>query len=194
MIADLLKFIELTHRFQQIRRKALATGEDREENDSEHSFQLAMVAWYIIEKDGLPLNKDLVLKYALVHDFVEIYAGDTFAHEADPTVLASKHERERLAAERLRVELPDFPELHTLIASYEARSDEESKFVYALDKVLPPANIYLDGGKSWRVYGVDLNMIREHKKDKVAVSPPVAAYWQELLALIEAEQRNLFKE
>lgn len=192
MLEGFLKVLEYTHKFQQIKRKVIANGEDRQETDSEHSFQLALLAWYIIQKENLNLEVEKVLKYALAHDLVEIYAGDTFAHDPDPLVHEIKKQKEQQAAERIRSELVDFPELHELIYSYEQRDDEESKFVYALDKILPPANIFLDGGRSWRRHSMTLAMIKENKAPKVAVSPVVEKYWGEILSLIEEDKDKLF--
>jgi putative hydrolase of HD superfamily len=77
-IKNILNFVDFTIKFNQLKRTIFATGEDRLENDSEHSFQLAMVSWYIISTKRLKYNIDKVIQYALVHDLVEIYAGDTF--------------------------------------------------------------------------------------------------------------------
>lgn len=74
---DLQKIFSYLHfldEFRRIKRAYNATGEDRKENDMEHSYQLAMLAWYIIDTQGLSLEKDLVLKYCMVHDLVEVYA------------------------------------------------------------------------------------------------------------------------
>ncbi len=191
-LSGLLQFFKLTHTFQHIQRRLRVTGEDRFENDAEHSYQLALVAWYIIQKENLPLHMDKVFMYALAHDLVEVYAGDTYAHDPDPAIHASKEERERLAAERLRADFAEFPELHEAIQGYEHLVDEESKLVYALDKVLPPTNIYLDGGKSWREMGVTREMIAKAKADKVAVSPVIQKYWHLILTCIETEERELF--
>lgn len=191
MIDSLLKFVDLTHRFQQVRRALYATGEERMENDAEHSFQLALVAWYIVEKDSLTFDTDKVLKYALVHDLVEIHAGDTDAYGPEEHK-ATKHIREMQAAQQLRLDLPEFAELHGIISAYELLSDEESKFVYALDKMLPPMNVYLDGGRIWQERNQSPEMLRTNGTGKISVSPQVLSYFNELLVKLEAEKQELF--
>lgn len=193
MIDNLLKFVALTHKFNQIKRKIYATGEDRWESDSEHAFQLAMCAWYLIEKDNLHLDKDLVIKYALVHDLVEIYAGDTFAFDKDQVKLDSQKAREALAAKKLEEEIPEFSDVHKLIQQYENLVDEESKFVYALDKLLPAMNNYLDSGKTWKELGMNLAEVQREKKRKIEPNSEVVyKYWQELDRILSREEDKFF--
>lgn len=191
-VSALLNIFKLTHAFQHIQRRLHVTGEERWENDAEHSYQLALVAWYIVQKEQLPLKFDKVCMYALAHDLVEVYAGDTFAHDKDAAVHASKAERERQAAVKLRDEFVDFPEMHEAIQGYEHLIDEESKLVYALDKILPPTNIYIDGGRTWRELGITYEMIAKAKADKVAVSPVIKKYWDVILSSIQEEESTLF--
>jgi putative hydrolase of HD superfamily len=190
MIQDLLQFIRLTHLFQKVVRVIYVKDEERYENDMEHSYQLAMSAWYLIEKDHLAFNLEKVLGYALVHDLVEVYAGDTYIY-ADAATKASKADREEAAALQLAKEFPEFPNLHHLIQGYELREDDESRFVYALDKLLPLLNIYLDGGRIWRSKSITLEQLREVKDSKIALSPEVTPYYLEMITILE-ENRQLF--
>ena len=189
---SIFDFIRLTHQFQKIERVILIGGSDRNENDLEHSYQLALLAWYIVEHEKLSLNKELTIKYALVHDLVEAYAGDTFIFSKDETHIKSKKEREEKAAEKLKKEFPKFKELHELIIGYEKREDPESRFVYALDKVIPLLNIYLDGGRTWKAHKVNLEMLLKNKSEKVEVSPEVKKIFDELVTLLKKEEKKLF--
>ena len=191
---ELLKFVELTQSFKGIRRKIILAKEGREENDAEHSYQLALVAWYLIRTKELSLNIDLAIRYALVHDLVEIYAGDTPAgmHKGFEKERETKHERELQAIRELQNNFPEFLEMHELIAAYETRRDEESRFVYALDKVLPILNIYLDKGHSWKLHGISLQDLISNKSDKVNVSPDVKKYFDEIIDIMRTEQATLF--
>ncbi|MDB5237439.1 MAG: metal dependent phosphohydrolase, putative hydrolase of superfamily, partial [Parcubacteria group bacterium] len=121
----------------------------------------------------------------------EVYAGDTYIY-GNAEELASKHEREAAAAQRLAEEFPDFPDLHELIETYEKREDAESRFIYALDKLQPVLHIYLDDGATWKETGVTLAMAIENKTPKIAVSPEIAAYFDELLVLLRERQEELF--
>jgi 5'-deoxynucleotidase YfbR-like HD superfamily hydrolase len=188
-IQEVLSFCELLLQFGEIDRRLLLPSGTRDENDAEHSYMLAMTAWYIITKSKLPLDCGLAIKYALAHDLIETYAGDTFIYDSSGT--ADKAQREHLAAEILQRNYPDFGELHQLIQNYEKRSDDEARFIYALDKVVPVLIIYLGGGKSWRRDNISLDMIREHKRGKVTESSTIAELWKQLEKLLE-KQPDLF--
>lgn len=192
MLKKLLSFAKLLGELQAVERVIRVRGADRWENDVEHSYSLAMLAWYILDTEALPLDRDKVFRYALAHDLVEVYAGDTYLYSEDLALHASKPERERLAAERLAVEFPEVPELHAAIRGYVTKEDAESRFVYALDKIEPILKIYLDGGETWQKKGVTLEMLYESKKDKVALSPEIQPYFGELMALLRKEEKELF--
>ncbi len=193
-IEGLLKFARFLDNFQKIERKLWLNGRDHPENDVEHSFQLAMLSWYAIGTYKLPLDADKVLKYALVHDLVEVYAGDTDAFDRDPDQHTSKKGREHTALEQIKKEFEEFPELSGLIEQYEERSDEESKFVYALDKVLGPINIYFDGGRSWHKKGVTLEEMVAYKVDKVSLHPEVKKYFEQMLEILKKDEHTLFPQ
>lgn len=189
----LLSFSDLMNDYRRVERTIYANGTDRMENDTEHSFGLAMLGWYIIESEGLSMDTALVMKYALVHDLVEVYAGDTYIFTEDEKYKNSKEERESEAAKKLMEKFKEFTELHDLIEQYEGRANRESRFVYALDKVQPLLNIYLDDGRTWKENKVTLEMLYNFKKDQVSVSSEVKEYFDELIALLDKERGTLFK-
>lgn len=191
-LSKLLKFIDLTNQFQLILRRVRVKGETRYENDVEHSFQLSFVAWYLIESNNLNLDKYLAMQYGLVHDLVEVFAGDTYIYDPDPAVHATKHAREKAAALQLRAEFPEFTQLHEIIVQYENREDAEGKFIYALDKVLPMINIYLDNGRTWQEEDVTLRMLIENKTQKVAVSPELQQLFSDFIDLLKSKELELF--
>lgn len=192
MIGRLINFTKLLNKFRSVERVLLVNEKERNENDVEHSYYLAMLAWYVISTNKLDLNLDLVIKYALVHDFVEVYAGDTYIYSSDKEHLESKEQREKEAAEQLQKNFPEFNDLHQLIEGYEKREDKESRFVYALDKIQPVLNIYTDKGRTWKLQKVGLQMLIEHKKDKVSVSREVEEYFKALVELLKKEEKDLF--
>ena len=120
---------------QTIERKLVRSGGDRMESTAEHSWQLAMTAWLLLPYYEKPLNVEKVLKLALVHDVVEIYAGDTFAfdHEHKKT----KHDREDRAVEQLFNEKLSEKEMKNLWKEYALRQSEEARYVAGLDKLVP---------------------------------------------------------
>ncbi|MEA2701315.1 MAG: hypothetical protein QOE22_24 [Candidatus Parcubacteria bacterium] len=183
-----LSFSRLLNAFARIERTPPMPGTKRYENDMEHSYHLALMAWYLIDSRKLDLDMNLVLKYALAHDLVEVYAGDTYIYSTDAEHVASKKEREHKAAGRLMDEFPEFRQLHSVIEEYEKRANRESRFVYALDKILPIVLIREDGGKEWRKRNVTLDTILKHKAAKVALSPEIEPYFNQLVELLRKEK------
>lgn len=158
----------------------------RQENDTEHSYNLAMMAWFLA--DHFPhLDRDKVIRYALAHDLVEVHAGDTYVY-GDQAMLDSKAEREAAALAQLETDWPDFPMLAETIHAYERKADEEAKFVYALDKIMPVLLIFIGEGRTWQEEGITLEMLHHIKRDKVTLSPEIDRYYQELYALLEEHQ------
>lgn len=192
MLQRLLEFSRILNELQKVERVIRVHQSDRWENDQEHSYSLAMLAWYICETNKLPLDREKVFQYALAHDLVEVYAGDTYLYSEDRTLLDSKPERERQAAERLIQEFPEIPMLHAAISGYVTKADPESRFVYALDKIEPVLKIYLDGGRTYREKKVTLEMLYKSKKDKVALSPEIQPYFDELIELLYSKEKELF--
>jgi putative hydrolase of HD superfamily len=190
-IPRLLEFQQLLLRFSQIQRHIERKQDDKyiPESDTEHSYNLALTAWYLAAY--FPhLSRDTVIRYALVHDLVEIHAGDThiFAEQAH---LESKKSRETAAMQQLTHDWPDFPELIADMRTYETHASEEAKFVYALDKIMPIMQIYISGGYTWQKEGITPEQIHAVKHDKVAVSPEIKPYYDELYELF-TQNRHLF--
>ena len=191
-LQNILKFTKLINKFQQVRRHYHANGEDRMENDVEHSYELAMLAWYIISIKKINLNLDLVIKYALVHDLVEVYAGDTYAHTTDTELKENKIEREETALKKLRGEFTEFPEIFGLIEEYNRKENLESKFVYALDKIEPIFDIYTNNGRTWKERKITIDMIVDIKKDKVKLDPEIERLFYEILKVLRKEEEDIF--
>lgn len=189
---QLLAFVDLLQQYRTIERKVLIKGSTRRENDVEHSYSLAMLAWYLNETHQCGLDTGKLLGYALAHDLVEVYAGDTPFYHGDAERVASKHEKEAAAALRLQEEFPECTTLHAAIDAYEKREDPESRFIYALDKIEPVLSIYRDGGRTWRDDHVTLEMLTSMKRPKVALDATVEKVFEELVALLEKDQDALF--
>jgi putative hydrolase of HD superfamily len=187
----LIEFNELLNQFAAIERIVHIKRHDEYvlESDTEHSYNLAMSAWFLA--GYFPeLDKDKVIRTALVHDLVEVYAGDTYVF-ADQSQLDSKKEREALALKRLTAEWTDFAEYIAELTAYEERLSAEAKFVYALDKIMPIIQIYLHDGHTWQKEGTDLARLHANKRDKVTVSPQIQPYYDELYELL-TEHGHLF--
>lgn len=193
-IDGLLQFVDLTQQFQKIQRVVLIKDEERWESDAEHSHQLALIAWYIIDQEKLAFDLHKVLAFSLVHDLVEVHAGDTYIFTSEDH-RESKKEREEKAIKRIEEEFPTFTSLTNLIHEYEERDCDEARFVYALDKLLPVMNIFLDGnGRLFKRKDVTYEMVRESKDEKIAISPEVEKYWKEFVEILEANKSEVFAE
>jgi putative hydrolase of HD superfamily len=189
-ILDLQAFLQ---KFNSIDRAILHPGSTtRRETDTEHSFSLAMVAWFLAS--GFPeLNIDKLIKFALVHDLVEIYAGDTFAY-GDKSLIDSKVQREHDALKQIEAEWPDFKEMVKTIRRYEKLDSPESKFVYALDKLMPIFMVLLGKGLTWQEKQITLDKVIESKTQKVALSPEINSYYKKLLVLLKENEHYFGKE
>lgn len=152
------------------------------ENDTEHSYNLAMTAWYLCQ--WFPeLDSNLVIKYALAHDLVEIHAGDTFFYGSKEE-LDSKAEREAKALQQLRADWPDFTAMTDAAETYEKKDSPEACFVYALDKVMPIMLVYIHDGYSWKESGITVKILHEYKQDKIALSPEIKPYFDEIYNIL----------
>lgn len=156
------------------------------ENDVEHSYSLAMIAWFLA--GNFPeLDKNRLIQYALVHDLVEVYAGDTYIF-ADKALLESKQQREQEALEKIAAEWTDFPDMTLTIEKYETMSDPEAKFIYALDKITPIMMNVINNGYTWQNEAIDLEQLHANKVGKVSRSPEIESYYKQLYDFLKANQ------
>ena len=127
-------------------------------------------------------NTEKVLFYALVHDLVEVYAGDTPVFSPSKDLHTSKAQREKEAYSKIRTQFSD-TDLHKFIYSYEHRVDKESKLVYSVDKVLPLLANVFDSGRQMQKEGITpRRMILQKNANKVSESPIVSQYFNHLIA------------
>lgn len=128
----------------------------RAENDAEHSFMLALIATSLAEEYFPELDSGLVSKYAVIHDLVEAYVDDTPTHEISEDELASKAKRETKGLKKLAADFAETaPAMVRLIEAYEQQSDNESRFVRMLDKVVTVSIQFPNHGDKMREYFAD---------------------------------------
>lgn len=148
------------------------------ESDTDHTVMLGWTAPALAARCYPHLDTGLIAAYALVHDAVEAYAGDTQTLRISPDQRQAKAAREAAAAARIHGEfgdrLPWFPEM---IARYEARTDPEARFVWVLDKVLPKITHLLD-----ELYG-----LREFDITRTGFAESMAAQAHQLREVVGAE-------
>ena len=142
-IKNIVAFTEFLGKMSAIKRTVKLKATNDFENDAEHSFQVALVSWYIADALKIPVNMERLLAYALVHDLVEIHAGDTDPFKGSKEYVDLKEAREKEALKTIRDSFPLFPSLPATIEGYEALADEESAIVHFVDKMLPDINTWL---------------------------------------------------
>ena len=150
-----LNFLMEIDQLKQVERQTAITGGSRRENTAEHSWHLAMYALVLQEWSNVDVDIAHVLALCLVHDIVEIDAGDTFAY--DTTGYADKEAREQKAADRLFGLLPDDQRdrLRSLWDEYEAQATPASQFANAVDRMQPAMLNHHAGDESpWKRHGV----------------------------------------
>jgi putative hydrolase of HD superfamily len=156
MSDDLLSevsFLEESDKLKSIVRRTSLHDGSRLENSAEHSWHLALAVMTVHHLANFPVDVARATQMALIHDVVEIDAGDTFVY--DQAANRDKFAREQLAAERIFGLLPEGKErLHALWLAYEKQECPESMFVAALDRFLPVLAQYKTGGAAWKRHGI----------------------------------------
>lgn len=151
---QLALLIELDQLKSVLRRTRVKSADRRLENSGEHSWHVALMAVLMQEHANAPVDIARVMKMLLIHDVVEIDAGDTFVYD----VAASKEqeEKELKAAERLFGMLPSDQgdELFALWKEFEAAQSNDAKYAKALDRLIPMLLNYHNDGQSWKEHGV----------------------------------------
>ncbi len=161
----------LINTFSLVERCHSIPGTKVQENDAVHSYAVAMLSWYIIDRYSLNLNIEKVLKYVLVHDIAEIYAGDVNTY-ASTTERKAKINREQKALNKLKGELTDFPQLIYAAEQYEAKLDEESLFVWTVDKIQALVLGDLDVWRPYKKIGVSYSAFIRKNAELLADASP----------------------
>lgn len=154
-LARQVEFIVECDQLKEVFRQTVNTRSRRAENDAEHSWHLCLCVIVLAEHANAPhLDLLRVLKMLIVHDLVEIDAGDTFAY--DTAGMANQHERESRAADRIFGLLPgeQAREFRALWDEFEARATHESKFAAAVDRFQPMLLNCRSQGAAWQRHGV----------------------------------------
>lgn len=163
-----------------IRQSYLLDG-TRQENSAEHSWHIALMGMILAEYVEQPVDLLRTLKMLLIHDIIEIDAGDTYCY--DEAGAMNQSSRENTAAERLFRLLPEdqMIELRELWKEFEARTTPEAKYAATIDRLMPLLHNYHTEGRSWREHGI--------KKDQVSarnegMKDGSLALWEFAMSLI----------
>ncbi len=183
--ADLIKqieFIKEVDKIKYIQRRTKLFHSDRNENDAEHSWHLAIMAMVLSEYSDKKIDLLKVIKMVLIHDIVEIDAGDTFIY--DQTKSHDNTEEELKSAQRIFGILPEkqAAEFIEIWTEFEAGFSDEAKFAKSMDRLEPLLQNTSNNGGTWKEYGVKYQSVYEKKK---AIKEGSAALWDYALTLID---------
>ena len=177
-----LAFIVEADRLKSVLRRTTLCDGSRRENSAEHSWHLALMATVLGEYADSSVDVARVMRMVLVHDLVEIDAGDTFAYDVAANV--GREARERVAAERIFGLLPpeQGDELRSLWSEFEAQSTPDAQAAAALDRLQPLLNNHQSGGGSWRTHGVHRAEVLR-RMDPIRTGLP--ALWPSVLDIVD---------
>ncbi len=154
-----LSFILELDKEKNILRQTHLSGHGRRENDAEHAWHMAIMAYLLREYANEEVDIGKVMLMCLIHDVVEIEAGDTYAYDA--AGLATQKEREEAAKVKLYSMLPadQAAELMALFDEFEAWETPESRFAHAMDNLQPLLLNDSNDGGDWREHGVSVEQV-----------------------------------
>ncbi len=166
-----IKFVLVIDEMKNIFRRNITINSKRSENDAEHSWHLAMLALIFEEYSEKKVDIERVLKIALCHDLIEVYAGDTFAY--DVAANEGKYEREVKEAEELFGILDEEQgkELRALWDEFEEMETPESRYANAMDRLQPLFLNYMTDGHTWKMGDVTSAQIYK-RMDIIRVATP----------------------
>lgn len=182
--ANLLKqiaFIQEIDKLKYIQRRTKLFNSDRRENDAEHSWHLAMMTLVLAGQSDRPIDILKVLKMVLIHDVVEIDAGDTFIF--DTAKSHTNTDEERCAAMRIFGLLPEQQarEFLAIWEEFEARQTDEAKFARSMDRLEPLLQNASNQGGTWSEYHIKYHQVLEKQNVHQDISSSLSKYTRELI-------------
>jgi putative hydrolases of HD superfamily len=188
-LSQQIRFLVEVDKLKHILRQTWLMDQSRRENDAEHSWHVSLLAVLLVEHATEPeLDLLRVVKMLLVHDLVEIDAGDTFVY--DEIGARDKPEREARAAQRIFGLLPPDQALaiRALWEEFEARQTSEARYAAALDRFQPILHNYFTEGKAWRQHGITSQQVLARNRHMAEGAPVL---WEHIQALVrEAVQKG----
>jgi putative hydrolase of HD superfamily len=163
------------------------------DNDVEHSFRVAMLCWMIVEEYKLKLDVNKVIKYALLHDLVEVYTGDT-------SIYSDRKHEDKVKAEhisflKLIKKYPKQKSMWKLIEQYEKKKDEESKFVYIIEKLEPILVVLVSEEDHWLKRNIDFERFLAVKQKKIKDIESFAQNFnKEIMSYLKNKKSKYFKK
>lgn len=188
-----MDFLLEVDKLKLINRQTYLSNRERKENDAEHSWHLALMAVLLQEYSNEHIDITKVITMVLIHDLVEIDAGDTYAY--DTAGNQSKREREVRAADRIFRILPEdqAEQFRELWEEFEAYETPEAKFAHVCDNMQPFMLNHATGGRSWREHGVKKSQVLNRNRYLEDGSRTMKQYFDEIIAE-HVEEGNLKDE
>lgn len=176
-----IRFAVEIDKLKSVIRRTWLVDRSRREDAAGHSWHLAAMCMLLAEYAPKQVDLCRVLQMALVHDLVEIDAGDTYVYDAEAT--ADKSDREQRAADRLFSLLPadQAKQWRALWEEFEGRQTPEARFTAAVDRLQPILNNYHTGGAAWQEHQIRINQVLERNRPFVQESPVLWDLIQRLL-------------
>lgn len=177
-----LSFIIEIDKIKNIYRKSLLFDKGRFENDAEHSWTIAVMAFLLREYANFEIDIEKVVLMLLLHDIVEIDAGDTFLYSADRK---DAHIKEEKAAQRIFgiLETDQKERYISLWKEFEDKQTNEAKFAGVFDRLEPLLQNYITEGFTWKKNGVTYDMVYEVNKHLAGGSKVI---WEFILAMLDS--------
>ena len=176
-----LDFILEADKEKNILRQTHLSGHGRRENDAEHAWHMAIMIYLLKEYANEQFDVTKAMMMALIHDIVEIDAGDTYAY--DTAGLQTQKEREDLAAERIFGMLPEDQktELKALFEEFEENETPEAKFARAMDNFQPLLLNNSNNGSDWKEHGVSKSKVMGRHKNTRCGSEFIGEYSEQII-------------
>lgn len=176
-----LAFLLEADKEKNILRQTHLSGHGRRENDAEHAWHMAMMIYLLREYSNREIDLAKTMMMALIHDIVEIDAGDTYAYAS--VGLKSQKEREARAAERIFGMLPQdqCDELRALFDEFEAGESAEAQFAKVMDNFQPLLLNNSNGGADWREHQVTKSKVIGRQQTSLHGSEDIWKYTEELI-------------
>lgn len=176
-----MDFILEIDREKQIERQTHICGYARREGDAEHAWHMALMAWLLQEYSNEPIDLAKTMVMLLIHDLVEIDAGDTYAY--DEAANSTKAAREQKAAERIFGILPEDQgtKLKALWEEFEAYETPEARFAHTMDNFQPLLLNDYNEGKDWTSHEVRISQVLKRNRKTGTGSEQIWSYMEKLL-------------
>lgn len=188
-----LDFILEIDKEKSVYRQTHISGYSRQENDAEHAWHMAIMAYFLKEYSDQKIDIAKTMIMTLIHDIVEIDAGDAYAY--DEKAKEGQAEREKTAAKRIFGLLPDeqSQEMLSLFEEFEKNDTPEARFAHAMDNFQPLLLNDSNDGKDWIAHGIKKSQVIKRQEKSKAASETI---WEFSRAIIErnAQKGNLKNE